>query len=93
MRAKSGTIQGTLRFFFCETLRRAYPIEEMPYPNAPRSLPAILTQDARQADDGLLDPLALSRDVSTEDEGFNNARIVMLIHIRRARAASTKTCR
>jgi integrase/recombinase XerD len=34
-----------LRFFFCKTLKRAYPIEEVPYPKAPRRLPAILTQD------------------------------------------------
>jgi hypothetical protein len=31
-----------LRFFFCRTLKRAYPIEEVPYPKAPRRLPAIL---------------------------------------------------
>ena len=34
-----------LRFFFCKTLKRAYPIEEVPYPKAPRCLPTILTQD------------------------------------------------
>ena len=34
-----------LRFFFCKTLKRAYPIEEVPYPKAPRRLPLILTQD------------------------------------------------
>jgi integrase/recombinase XerD len=34
-----------LRFFFCKTLRRAYPLEEVPYPKAPRRLPTILTQD------------------------------------------------
>lgn len=34
-----------LRFFFCKTLRRAGLIEEVPYPNAPRRLPTILTQD------------------------------------------------
>jgi integrase/recombinase XerD len=34
-----------LRFFFCKTLKRAYPIEEVPYPKAPRRLPTILTQD------------------------------------------------
>ncbi len=34
-----------LRFFFCKTLKRAYPIEEVPYPKAPRRLPTILTRD------------------------------------------------
>jgi site-specific recombinase XerD len=34
-----------LRFFFCKTLRRHYPLEEVPYPKAPRRLPTILTQD------------------------------------------------
>jgi integrase len=34
-----------LRFFFCKTLKRAYPIEEVPYPKAPRRLPKILTRD------------------------------------------------
>lgn len=34
-----------LRFFFCKTLRRAYPLDEVPYPKAPRRLPTILTQD------------------------------------------------
>jgi site-specific recombinase XerD len=33
-----------LRFFFCKTLKRPYPIEEVPYPKAPRRLPTILTQ-------------------------------------------------
>src|SRR6476620_10198697 len=34
-----------LRFFFCKTLKRAYPIEEVPYPKVPRRLPTILTHD------------------------------------------------
>jgi len=34
-----------LRFFFCKTLKRAYPIEEVPYPKAPRRLPTILTRE------------------------------------------------
>jgi integrase/recombinase XerD len=34
-----------LRFFFCKTLKRAYPIEEVPYPKAPRRLPKILTRE------------------------------------------------
>ena len=34
-----------LRFFFCKTLRRNYPIEQLPYPKRPRSLPLILTQE------------------------------------------------
>jgi site-specific recombinase XerD len=34
-----------LRFFFVKTLKRAYPIEEVPYPKAPRPLPTILSQE------------------------------------------------
>jgi len=34
-----------LRFFFCKTLKRAYPVEEVPYPRAPRRLPVILTRE------------------------------------------------
>jgi integrase/recombinase XerD len=34
-----------LRFFFCKTLKRNYPIEEVPYPRASRRLPIILTQE------------------------------------------------
>jgi len=34
-----------LRFFFVKTLKRNYPVEEVPYPKAPRRLPIILTQE------------------------------------------------
>src|SRR4051794_7778058 len=34
-----------LRFLFCKTLKRNYPLEEVPYPRAPRRLPIILTQE------------------------------------------------
>jgi hypothetical protein len=34
-----------LRFFFCKTLNRNYPVEEVPYPRASRRLPIILTQE------------------------------------------------
>jgi integrase/recombinase XerD len=34
-----------LRFFYCKTLKRPYPIEEVPYPKAPRRLPTILTRE------------------------------------------------
>ena len=34
-----------LRFFFCKTLKRGYPVEEVPYPKAARRLPIILTQE------------------------------------------------
>jgi integrase/recombinase XerD len=34
-----------LRFFFCKTLKRNYPVEEVPYPRASRRLPIILTQE------------------------------------------------
>jgi integrase/recombinase XerD len=40
-----GTQTAALRFFFCKTLKRNYPVEEVPYPRAPRRLPIILTQD------------------------------------------------
>jgi integrase len=40
-----GHYTAALRFFFCKTLKRAYPIEEVPYPKAPRRLPTILTHD------------------------------------------------
>ena len=34
-----------LRFFYCKILKRHYPVEEVPYPKAPRRLPNILTQE------------------------------------------------
>ena len=34
-----------LRFFYCKTLKRHYPIEEVPYPKAPRNLPIVLTRE------------------------------------------------
>jgi integrase/recombinase XerD len=34
-----------LRFFYCKTLKRMYPVEEVPYPRAPRRLPIILTRE------------------------------------------------
>src|ERR1041384_7893729 len=34
-----------LRFFYCKTLKRAYPVEEVPYPKAPCRLPIILTRE------------------------------------------------
>jgi site-specific recombinase XerD len=40
-----GQHTAALRFFYCKTLKRAYPIEEVPYPKAPRRLPTILTQE------------------------------------------------
>jgi len=40
-----GHCTAALRFFFCKTLKRAYPIDEVPYPKAPRRLPIILTQE------------------------------------------------
>lgn len=40
-----GAHTAALRFFFCKTLKRNYPIEEVPYPRAPRKLPIILTQE------------------------------------------------
>jgi integrase/recombinase XerD len=43
--APSAIETAALRFFFCQTLKRAYPIEEVPYPKAPRCLPIILTRE------------------------------------------------
>jgi site-specific recombinase XerD len=40
-----GPHTAALRFFFCKTLKRAYPVEEVPYPRAPRRLPIILTRE------------------------------------------------
>src|SRR4051794_15461849 len=40
-----GNQTAALRFFFCKTLERNYPVEEVPYPRAPRKLPNILTQE------------------------------------------------
>src|SRR5205085_2395618 len=40
-----GNHTAALRFFFCKTLKRSYPVEEVPYPRAPRKLPIILTQE------------------------------------------------
>ena len=40
-----GHYTAALRFFFCKTLKRNYPVEEVPYPKAPRRLPTILTQE------------------------------------------------
>jgi hypothetical protein len=40
-----GLHTAALRFFFCKTLKRMYPVEEAPYPRAPRRLPIILTRE------------------------------------------------
>ena len=40
-----GLHTAALRFFFCKTLKRSYPVEEVPYPNRPRQLPIILSQE------------------------------------------------
>ena len=40
-----GLHTAALRFFFCKTLKRSYPVEEVPYPKTPRQLPIILTQE------------------------------------------------
>ena len=72
-----------LRFFFCKTLKRNYPVEEVPYPKSTSAL----THDpdsrrgreadrfgqqpvsSRHADDGLLDRHAPGRDVSVKSGG------------------------
>jgi site-specific recombinase XerD len=40
-----GLHTAALRFFYCKTLKRMYPVEEVPYPKAPRRLPIILTKE------------------------------------------------
>jgi integrase/recombinase XerD len=40
-----GLHTAALRFFFCRTLKRMYPVEEVPYPRAPRRLSIILTRE------------------------------------------------
>ena len=40
-----GAQTAALRFFFCKTLKRNYPVEEVLYPRAPRKLPILLTQE------------------------------------------------
>ena len=40
-----GLHTAALRFFFCKTLKRSYPVEEVPYPKRPRQLPIILSQE------------------------------------------------
>jgi site-specific recombinase XerD len=40
-----GLHTAALRFFFCKTLKRMYPVEEVPYPRASRRLPIILTKE------------------------------------------------
>jgi integrase/recombinase XerD len=73
-----------LRFFYCKTLKRAYPVEEVPYPKAPRRLPTILTQEeavrlinsaskfvsSRHVDDGLLDWHAPGRGLPPKGGGY-----------------------
>ena len=38
-----GLRTAALRFFFVKTLKRRYPVEEVPYPKRPRRLPTVLT--------------------------------------------------
>jgi site-specific recombinase XerD len=40
-----GLCTAALRFFLVKTLRRPYPVEEVPYPKTPRRLPTVLTQE------------------------------------------------
>jgi len=49
-----GTHTAALRFFFCKTLKRTYPVEEIPYPRAPRRLPIILTQEEAHSNSTLI---------------------------------------
>jgi integrase/recombinase XerD len=43
-RAYSRAPYSSVAVLFCKTLKRAYPIEEVPYPKAPRRLPTILAR-------------------------------------------------
>jgi integrase/recombinase XerD len=40
-----GHCTAALRFFFVKTLKRPYPVEEVPYPKRPRRLPIVLSQE------------------------------------------------
>lgn len=40
-----GHCTAALRFFFVKTLKRHYPVEEVPYPKQPRRLPIVLSQE------------------------------------------------
>ena len=40
-----GHYTAALRFFFVKTLKRHYPVEEVPYPKQPRRLPIVLSQE------------------------------------------------
>ena len=86
-----------LRFFFIKTLRRRLPLDDIPYPRAPRRLPTILTVEevARLIDSArnLLDRTMLMVLYST---GMRNAEMrnlqvkdldskSMLVHIQRGK--------
>ena len=93
-----------LRFFYCKTLKRAYPIEEVPYPKAPRRLPTILTQEeAVRLIDSASNLFHRAMLMTVYSTGMRRAEMChlkvedidsnrMLIHIRQGKGAATETC-
>jgi integrase len=67
-----GTHTLALRVFFCKTLKRNYPVEEVPYPRAPRRLANILTQE-EVSDVSIRPATCFTTDID---------RVSMLIYIR-----------
>lgn len=41
----AATHTAAIRFFYVKTLKRPYPVEEVPYPKRPRRLPMVLSQE------------------------------------------------
>ena len=93
-----------LRFFFCKTLKRNYPVEEVPYPKAPRRLPIILTQEeAVRLIDSASNLFHRAMLMTVYSTGMRRAEMCqlkvedidserMLIHIRQGKADAIETC-
>src|SRR5271169_3729234 len=91
-----------LRFFYCKTLKRAYPIEEVPYPKAPRRLPTILTrEEAIRLIDSASNLFHRAMLITTYSTGMRRAELCrlkvedidstrMLIHIRQGKGGKDR---
>lgn len=100
-----GTHTAALRFFFCKTLKRNYPVEEVPYPRAPRRLPIILTQEeAVRLIDSARNLFHRAMLMTLYSTGMRRAELChlkvedidsvrMVIHIRHGKRIVTATCR
>ncbi len=92
-----GHHRAALRFYFCKTLKRGYPVEEVPYPKAPRRLPTILTQEeAVRLIDSASNPFHRAMLMTVYSTGMRRAEMCqlkvkdidsdrMLIHIRQGK--------